>query len=111
MSSIKISQLPPAASISDSAIYPLVEAGTTQTANSVQLSQYISSKIKSNVPLTPTYAGNFTVAHGLSTSPSAVVIQMTSNGLIWFQIPSYDATNLYLVASDDGLTGNAIVFI
>jgi hypothetical protein len=109
--SIKISQLPTAAAVSDSAIYPLVEAGATQTASSVQLAYYMSGKIKTNITLSPGASGNFSVAHNLGGNPSAALIQMTSGGQIWFQIPSYDSTNLNLVASDASVTGNAIVFI
>ena len=55
--------------------------------------------------------GNFTLAHGLGTTPSAVVVSMTAGGAIWLQSPTgFDGTNLYLVASDAGLTGNAICF-
>jgi hypothetical protein len=33
---------------------------------------------------------------------------MTSGGAIWYQMPTkFDATNLYLVASDGGITGIA----
>jgi hypothetical protein len=36
---------------------------------------------------------------------------MTSGGAIWFQTPtSYDGVNLYLVASDAGLTGKVLVW-
>jgi hypothetical protein len=63
------------------------------------------------VALAPSVGGNFTVAHGIGHTPTAALIQMTSAGVIWFQAPtSYDATNLYLTASDGPLTGNAIVF-
>lgn len=62
------------------------------------------------VALTPTIGGNFTVAHGLSATPTYAVIQMTSDGEIWFQTPQYDGTNLYLTASDGEITGNALVF-
>lgn len=62
-----------------------------------------------NVPLAPSAPGNFTVAHGLGGTPVAVVISMTSSGAIWLQSPvGYDATNLYLTASDTGLTANAV---
>lgn len=71
---------------------------------------YATAQSISQVALTPTNPGNFTVAHGLSVVPSAVSIQMTSGGQIWFQTPSYDATNLYLVASDSGLTASAAVW-
>ena len=58
------------------------------------------------VPFTST-AGNFTVAHGVPGGPAFLpTIQMFSLGIVSFQSPtSYDATNLYLTGSDDGLTG------
>lgn len=62
------------------------------------------------VSLSPSVAGNFTVAHGLSVTPSGALIQMTSGGQIWFQSVSLDSANLYLVASDAGVTGMAVVF-
>jgi hypothetical protein len=62
------------------------------------------------VALTPSAPGIFTIAHGLSVVPIAVFIQMTSGGQIWFQSPTmYDAANLYLVASDAGVTGKAVI--
>lgn len=65
---------------------------------------------RSTVALAPSAPGNFTVAHGLGVIPTAAIIQMTSTGAIWFQSATmYDATNLYLVASDTGLTGVARV--
>lgn len=56
--------------------------------------------------------GNFTLAHGLGRTPHAVLIEMTAGGAIWFQTSParYDGTNLYLVASDAGLTGVAQCF-
>ena len=64
------------------------------------------------VAITSTSApGNFTLAHGLGRTPTAVLIEMTAAGVIWFQSGTrYDATNLYLVASDAGLTGVAQCF-
>jgi hypothetical protein len=63
------------------------------------------------VALAPSAPGSFTVAHGLNATPTAVLVSMTSGGQIWLQNPTgYDATNLHLVASDGGVTGNAICF-
>jgi hypothetical protein len=64
----------------------------------------------SSVALAPSAPGNFTVAHGLAAAPSAVSITMTSGGQIWGQSPISDATNLYLAASDVGVTGKAVCF-
>lgn len=59
------------------------------------------------IALSPSSPGNFTIAHGLGAAPRLVLIQMTSGGAIWFQSTRYDATNIYLVASDAGVTGFA----
>jgi hypothetical protein len=70
-----------------------------------------SSAILGLVAVAPASGGNFTVAHGLSATPSAAAVMMTSDGGIWFQLPTlFDATNLYLTASDAGITGSAICF-
>ena len=62
------------------------------------------------VSLAPGASGNFSVAHGLATTPSAVTIQMTSSGEIWFQSTRYDATNINLTAGGAGVTGKALVY-
>lgn len=62
------------------------------------------------VSLAPSSPGNFTVAHGLGVTPTSALIQMTSGGQVWFQTVRFDSTNLYLVASDSGITGKAVVF-
>src|ERR1039458_183596 len=62
------------------------------------------------VPFTTTQPGPFTLPHSLGVVPGSVIIELTAGGAVWFQIPMYDATNLYLVASDAGLTGYAVVF-
>lgn len=54
--------------------------------------------------------GNFTLPHGLGAFPASAIIEMTSGGTVWFQMPRYDATNLYLTASDTGLTGYILVY-
>lgn len=64
------------------------------------------------VAIPSTTRGDFTIAHGLSGVPNNVDVKMTSNGLIRFQpspSPPWDATNVYLNASDDGLTGLLVV--
>jgi hypothetical protein len=62
------------------------------------------------VALAPGAAGNFTVAHGLGTTPQLALVEMLSSGAIWFQSTPWDVTNLYLTASDDSVTGKAEVF-
>jgi hypothetical protein len=63
------------------------------------------------VALAPGVSGNFTIAHGAAAAPTYVVIEMTSGGQIWFQSARYDATNLYLVASNHIVTGKAQVVV
>lgn len=64
------------------------------------------------VAIPSTTRGDFTIAHGLGAVPNNVDVKMVSNGLIRFQpspSPPWDATNVYLNASDDGLTGLLVV--
>jgi hypothetical protein len=70
-----------------------------------------------NVALAPTAGGKFTVAHSLSVAPLAVSVQMATTGTsttddrIWLQSPTgFDATDIYLVASNGGIIGTAICF-
>jgi len=61
--------------------------------------------------LTPSTAGNFTVAHGLGVVPTGAYVSMTSGGAIWLQTPTHwDSTNIYLTASDPSITGIVAVF-
>lgn len=63
------------------------------------------------VAFTTAAPGNFTLPHNLGVAPGSVIFELTSGGIVWFQKPTmYDATNLYLVASDAGVTGFAIIF-
>lgn len=62
------------------------------------------------IAFTTSAPGNFTLAHNLGVVPGSVIFELTSGGTVWFQSPRYDANNLYLVASDTGVTGFAIVF-
>jgi hypothetical protein len=63
------------------------------------------------VELEPTAPGNFTVPHGLGVTPTLVTVQMTSDGNIWLQNTlRWDATNIYLTASDEDVTGFAACF-
>lgn len=55
--------------------------------------------------------GNFQISHGLGGTPIAVLLQLTSGGIIWFQTSRYDNVNINLVASDIGLTGYALAWI
>ena len=72
-----------------------------------------ASKLFQLVDIPSTAApGTFSVAHLLGRAPVYVGAPlMTAPGSIWFQTPTlYDATSLYLVASDAGLTAKVQVF-
>lgn len=57
-----------------------------------------------------TQPGNFTLPHNLGTTPGTVILQITDAGICWFQSVPYDSSNLYLVASDAGVTGYALSY-
>ena len=55
--------------------------------------------------------GNFSVPHLLGRAPIGAQIRMTSPGAIWWQSPTdVDNVNLYLVASDAGVTAKVQVW-
>lgn len=62
------------------------------------------------VSFTTTDSGPFTLAHTLGQLPASAFIEMTSGGAVWFQPVRYDESNVYLVASDVGLTGYVLVY-
>jgi hypothetical protein len=68
-----------------------------------------SGLVVANVSVT-SLVGEFAVAHNLLEVPTAVLLQMTSNGEIWFQDTPFDDTFLYLTASTEGLTAIAACF-
>lgn len=70
----------------------------------------ITTAFPTEVSVTAVNPGDFSVAHGLGKTPKYAFIQMTSDGLIRFQTSRYDATNLYLNASDANLTCFVEVF-
>lgn len=69
---------------------------------SVQASQVLS--------VTAPNVGNFTQAHTLAQLPTWADVAMTSGGSIWFQATKFDASNLYLTASDVGVTADIFVY-
>ncbi len=54
--------------------------------------------------------GNFNIPHGLGAVPSRIEILMISAGSIWAQLPSFDEDNVYLSASDTGITALILVY-
>ena len=70
-----------------------------------------ATKIWGRLLVAPGVAGNFSVPHLLGRTPVGVLIQMTASGAIWFQaLTTYDNTNLYLVASDPGVTARVQIW-
>ena len=63
------------------------------------------------IPVAPSGPGNFSVPHLLGRVPVGAQIRMTSPGAIWWQSPTdVDDLNLYLVASDAGVTAKVQVW-
>lgn len=60
--------------------------------------------------VTSSAPGLFNVLHGLGTTPSRISIFMLSGGQIIAQTPAFDATKVYLDASDTGITALISVF-
>lgn len=63
------------------------------------------------IPVAPSAPGNFTVPHLLGRTPIGAHVRMTSPGAIWWQSPTdVDGVNLYLVASDVGVTAKVQIW-
>ncbi len=63
------------------------------------------------IPVAPSAPGNFTVPHLLGRVPIGAHVRMTSPGAIWWQSPTdVDGVNLYLVASDAGVTAKVQIW-
>jgi hypothetical protein len=70
-----------------------------------------ATKINGRVAVTAGAPGNFTLVHKLGRTPQGAIIYMTSGGALWFQPAAlFDATNLYLTASDAGISANIQVW-
>lgn len=120
--STKISQLPAASSVQLSAVFPLVQNATTEKATIEQLAEAIGGGGGvglSVIQTTSVAEGPYSVAHGLGSVPLAVVIQPTYNtsangGQFWLYTQSvalgYDSTNVYLLASDIGISAQIVIF-
>lgn len=62
-----------------------------------------------SVTIAPGAAGPYTKPHGLAFTPSAVVLVPTSGAAMWLQTPTgFDATNIYVEASDPSATCIAV---
>lgn len=94
-----------AGSPGDALIGQMVTSGAAVTAVTA------ARKIFGQIPISPVAPGNFSVAHLLGRSPLGAVVRMTSGGAVWFQDPTdMDGTNLYLVASDAGVTAKVMIW-
>lgn len=70
-----------------------------------------ATKINGRLAVTALAAGNFSLVHKLGRLPLGAMIYMTSGGAFWFQPATlFDATNLYLTASDAGVTASIQVW-
>lgn len=70
-----------------------------------------ATKINGRIAVIAGAAGNFSLNHNLGRMPMGAVIYMTSGGALWFQSATlFDATNLYLTASDAGITASIQVW-
>jgi hypothetical protein len=78
--------------------------GQVTTSGSAVTAVVTATPLYGQVSAAPSAPGNITVQHFLGRKPVHAHIRMTSAGAIWFQSTDMDATNLYLVASDSGLT-------
>jgi hypothetical protein len=63
-----------------------------------------------SVDVTAPAPGNFSIPHGLGQVPKLALIEMTSDGSIYFTPVRYDGTNLYLTATDTGVTAKIYVW-
>ena len=99
----------------------IVAAGAGATTSNGQPAgqpEPASGQLVAEIAFGPTTRGNFTVAHnlvamGLGPIPSDVQVQITVGGdmgSVEFQALRYDAQNIYLVASEDGLSGYLEIF-
>jgi len=84
----------------------IVVTNTTQVTSVTQ-----AASLFSEIPVAPSAPGNFTVPHLLGRTPIGAHVRMTSPGAIWWQTPTdMDGLNLYLVASDAGVTAKVQIW-
>jgi hypothetical protein len=85
--------------------------GSVTTDSSHVIAVASATKIHGRLAVNAAAPGNFSLLHKLGRVPLGATICMTSGGQIWFQpAPMFDATSLYLVASDAGLTASIEVW-
>lgn len=85
--------------------------GIVVTNQSVVLSVTPATPIFGELLASPTAPGSLILPHLLGRCPVAANIRMTSAGAVWWQCPmDMDEVNLYLVASDAGVTAKVQVW-
>lgn len=86
--------------------------GVVVTSATAVTSVTQATSLFGQIAVAATAPGSFTVPHLLGRTPVGANIRMTSGGgAIWWQSPTdMDSTNLYLVASDAGLTAKVQVW-
>lgn len=84
----------------------LPQGGIPVTGNLVVPAMTLSASLN----VTASEPGNFTVPHGLGVTPFLIEIIPTTNGGLWGQATFADATNLYLVSTDTGVTATVLIY-
>ena len=85
--------------------------GVVVTNDSTVMSVTPATTVFGQVAVSSATPGNFVIPHFLGRTPVGSNIRMTSPGVIWWQSPvDVDDVNLYLVASDSGVTAKVQVW-
>jgi hypothetical protein len=85
--------------------------GVVVTSQTQVTSVTQATSLFGQIPVTATAPGNFSVPHLLGRAPIGAHVRMTSPGAIWWQSPTdTDDLNLYLVASDAGVSAKIQVW-
>jgi len=85
--------------------------GVIVTSGSQVTSVTQATSLFGQIPVAPAAPGNFAVPHLLGRVPVGANIRMTSPGALWWQSPTdMDGVNLYLVASDAGVTAKVQIW-
>jgi hypothetical protein len=85
--------------------------GCLTTDSSHITSAECSTKIYGQVQVSAASPGNFSLPHKLGRTPLGALVYPTSPGSVWFQLATqFDATNLYLVASDSDVTAKVQIW-
>ena len=88
------------------ALIGVVTANATQVTSVTQ-----ATTVFGQIPVSAAAPGNFTIPHLLGRTPVGANVRMTSPGSIWWQQPlDMDNVNLYLVASDAGVTAKVQIW-